>query len=390
MKIVVVGAGVFGITAALELRHRGHDVTVLDSGPLPGPYELAASCDSSRAVRMDYGGDAFYVELACEAHARWRHDWRERAGKSLYFEAGFLFASATTLDGDAAARGFEAACFETLSQRGLGPERLTRRQLAQRFPLWSHAPWVDGYFNPNAGYADAAAVLSVLQHEAECAGVQLIGHRPIVHCGANHVRDARGVRFEGDALLIAAGAWTGQLLPELSRVLTATAQTVLWFAPEEPARFDRARYPTWAWDIAQQGWYGFPVTTSGLVKVAHHGAGRVQVADDRRADPALEARARAFLARTLPDLADAPLHEAKACFYCDSIDGDFWIAAVPERPGVFVATGGSGHGFKFAPILGELVANQVEGRRDPRLARFAWRDPDRAAREHARAPGAAD
>ncbi|MEM7203855.1 MAG: FAD-dependent oxidoreductase [Planctomycetota bacterium] len=386
MKMLVVGAGVFGSAAAIELRRRGHDVRLLDQGPLPGPFADASSTDSSRAIRMDYGDDAFYVELAAQAMESWRGPWREWRGRTLYHEAGFLFASAAPFE---TVRGFEAACYETLTRCERVPVRLTAAAVAARFPLWRHAPWVDGYFSAQAGYADAAAVVAMLHEQARAAGVRLEGGRRVVALAAGGVRDGDGQCLAADRVLIAGGAWTTQLLPELQGRVRATAQTVLYLRPGHPERFHHDRAPTWAWDIANQGWYGFPATPAGLVKVAHHGAGREQPADDRQADPTLLDRARRMLRIVLPDLAEAPLHEQKVCFYCDSVDGDFWIGPVPGRAGVVVATGGSGHGFKFAPVLGDLIANAVLGVRDARLSRFAWREPDRAAREAARAKGGA-
>ncbi len=96
-----------------------------------------------------------------------------------------------------------------------------------------------------------------------------------------------------------------------------------------------------------------------------------------------EARLRAFLAETFPSLVDAPVVYSRVCRYADTRDGDFWIAPDPERPGLTVAGGGSGHGFKFAPVLGELIANAVEGRHDPRLGRFRWRPEVRGGRGEA-------
>ncbi|HHH31014.1 MAG TPA: FAD-dependent oxidoreductase [Polyangiaceae bacterium] len=139
---------------------------------------------------------------------------------------------------------------------------------------------------------------------------------------------------------------------------------------------------TWAADIAETGWYGFPANRDGIVKLANHGPGvATDVTKERRFPQDAEARCRAFLRRALPLLADAPVVGRRLCLYCDSPDGDLWIDRVPEAEGLIVASGGSGHAFKLGPLLGSIVADVVEGGTPPR--RFRWRRP-RDGREQAR------
>lgn len=394
MRVLVLGAGIFGISAACELRRRGHEVAVFDRGAIPGPAHDASSCDSSRAVRMDYGDDAFSIDLAREALERWRGGWGRRGAQAVYHEAGFVFASARRFEDDEAA--FEATCFRELARRAVRVERIGREDVARDYAHFDAEAWVDGYMNRDAGYADAAAVTRNLQLEARDMGCALHAGRCAValgeggsgSAGATRVLMADGACFEGDAILVACGAWSASLVPELRAVLRATAQSVLYLRPQDPDRYRAQRYPTWAWDIAGAGWYGFPLSSDGLVKIAHHGAGRRFALDPARSDEvsvdaAVEPAARAFLRRVLPGLAEARLAEARVCHYCDTVDGDFWIDRIPASRRIFVATGGSGHGFKFAPVLGELIAHRIEAREDPRLVRFAWRQPQNA-REHAR------
>jgi glycine/D-amino acid oxidase-like deaminating enzyme len=130
----------------------------------------------------------------------------------------------------------------------------------------------------------------------------------------------------------------------------------------------------WAADIAGTGWYGFPLSPSGVVKVAHHGPGRMMRATDpREVAPDEEARFRAFLRERLPALADAPVAATRLCLYTDTLDGDFLIDADPDRPGLVVATGGSGHALKFAPLLGDIIADATLDAPSPWRARFSWR-----------------
>ena len=121
------------------------------------------------------------------------------------------------------------------------------------------------------------------------------------------------------------------------------------------------------------------------MKIAHHGSGRrVEPDAPREVLPTEEARVRTFLSDNLPSLAEAPIVHRRLCLYCDTFDGDFWIDHDPERPGVVVAAGDSGHGFKFAPIIGAWIADVVEGRPNGWAERFSWRARLRDAREAAR------
>jgi glycine/D-amino acid oxidase-like deaminating enzyme len=183
-----------------------------------------------------------------------------------------------------------------------------------------------------------------------------------------------GRRVPADVVLIAAGAWTPVLLPELAGAMWSVAQPVFHLKPEDPEAWRPPRFTVWAAAIAATGWYGFPANASGIVKIANHGPGRrVHPDAPRVVEPADEASLRAFLRESLPALAGAPLAASKTCLYCDAFDGDFWIGRDPDRPGLAVAAGDSGHGFKFAPVLGDLIADAIEDKPSRFTARFAWR-----------------
>jgi glycine/D-amino acid oxidase-like deaminating enzyme len=187
-------------------------------------------------------------------------------------------------------------------------------------------------------------------------------------------------------VVLATGAWTGRLIPDLAGEFQARALPVLYFRPHDAAPFRPPSFPVWAGDIAHTGWYGFPATTDGLVKLGHHGTGWHGDPEHPGPVPGIwEARCRAFLTDHLPVLADAPLARSRACFYTDTRDGDFWISPHPERPGLVLAAGGSGHGYKFGPVLGTLVAAALTGDDDARLTRFRWRPAAPPRAEQARA-----
>ncbi|RMH23089.1 MAG: FAD-dependent oxidoreductase, partial [Gemmatimonadetes bacterium] len=247
-----------------------------------------------------------------------------------------------------------------------------------------------GYLSLHAGWAESGRAVAWMLAQARAAGVEV---REGVRVSGLLERGSRvaGVRTEdGDSIeaarvVVAAGAWTPVLLPWLADRLRVVGQPVFHLRPRDAAPYVAARFPPWAADIARTGWYGFPAAADGIVKVANHGAG---VPVDPRARPDVpavwEAHLRDFLVDARPDLADAHIAARRLCLYCDAFDGDFWIAADPAREGLVVAAGGSGHGFKFAPVLGEIVANVLEGRPDEWAPRFAWREAGARRREAAR------
>jgi glycine/D-amino acid oxidase-like deaminating enzyme len=144
---------------------------------------------------------------------------------------------------------------------------------------------------------------------------------------------------------------------------------VFHLVPEDASLFDSPQFVVFGADLSNTGWYGFPLSPGGIVKVANHGIGRA-VAPGAAVTADDEAAVRAFLRQTFPALAGARLSYTRVCVYSDTADEHFWIAPHPDDPTFVVAGGGSGHAFKFAPLLGDMIADAVEGRVVPR---FRWR-----------------
>jgi glycine/D-amino acid oxidase-like deaminating enzyme len=383
-SIVIVGAGVFGLTAAWELASRGWRVVVVDPGPLPRPE--AASTDISKVVRADYGDELYTAmgEVALRGWETWNARWRE----PLYHQDGFLLLSS-----DALRRGsFEYESLVLLEARGHRLERLRDATRTNRFPAWAAAQYPDGYFNPYGGWVESAKVVATLAMEAKAAGVRLLERTTCLHLIEEDARvvgvqAVDGRAFRADLVLVAAGAWTPSLLPHLDDVMWATGQPIVHFRVEDPAAWQAPRFPVWAADISRSGWYGFPALDDGTLKIGNHGAGRRVRADQPRGVlPTEVARFSAFVREHLPGLASAPIIATRLCLYCDTFDGDFWIAHDPARAGLIVAAGDSGHAFKFAPVLGGLIADVIETKSNAWAARFGWRPRGRDAKEAARAP----
>lgn len=366
-RIVVLGAGVFGVTAALALQERGHTVALVDPGPLPRPE--AASTDVSKIVRLDYGADELSTELMEQALPRWRA-WNAESGRTLFHEDGLLVLTR----GPLRPGSFEGDSHALLGRRGHALQPLDRATLRRRFPAWSEGEFDGGYFNPEGGWAESGAVMSWLVERARRAGIA-------VHEGVP--ASVEDVRADAERVLVAAGAWTPLLLPETTALISVVGQPVLHFRPPEPERWRAPQFPPYTADVGRTGFYGFPALADGTLKLANHGAGHAVHPDaPREIEAGDEARFRAFLARALPGLGQPPLIGSRLCLYDDTPDGHFLVDRHPGREGVFVAAGGSGHAFKFAPVLGGLIADVVEGRAPPWAARFAWRERAAVAAAH--------
>lgn len=382
-SVVVVGAGIFGITAAWELARRGWGVTVIDPGPVPRP--VAATTDVSKVIRMDYGADELYTQMGEAALAGW-DGWNASWERPLYHEVGFLL-----LAGHAMAPGeFEYESFVLLERRGHPVRRLSDSARAQTFPAWSGVTYPDGYLNERAGWAESANVLARVARDARADGVSLCEGSSFVRLlererSVAGVRTSDGRDLVADIVVVAAGAWTPTLLPHLSDVMWATGQPVVHVDAGADRRWRPPQFPVWAADISRTGWYGFPALPDGALKIGHHGSGRrVHPDDPRDVLPTDIDAVRQFLRDTLPELQHAPICDAHLCLYCDTFDGDFWIDHDPDHPGLVVAAGDSGHGFKFAPILGPLIADVVERKDHAWARRFRWRARGPDGREAAR------
>jgi glycine/D-amino acid oxidase-like deaminating enzyme len=372
LKIIVVGAGISGVTAAIELKNRGHAVTLVDPGPIPHP--LAASTDISKAVRAAYGPDEDYTALAERSIPIWR-EWNRKFGTELYHETGVLFVCQQAMrPGD-----FEYESARVLEKHRHPFERFEATQFHQRFPAFAQERFHDGFFDPGAGFAESGRVVATLVDYAKSIGVELRENTKVTALdeGNNFVKGVlleNRRRIAGDAVVVAAGAWTPYLLEDTKAFFRATGHPVFHLKPPKPELFLSERFPFFGADISTTGFYGFPLN-QGVVKIANHGGGREMAPDsaERVVTADEEKDLRVFLRSTIPSLADAPIVYTRICMYCDTNDGDLWIAADPKRPNLVISTGDCGHGFKFAPVLGEITADAVEGKPNPILKKFRWR-----------------
>jgi glycine/D-amino acid oxidase-like deaminating enzyme len=388
--ILIVGAGIFGTAAALALRKRGYRVAVLNAGHVLHP--LAESTDISKIVRFQYGSDEQYTIMAEEALKGWRQ-WNKEWNEPLFHEIGVTMVTRQPMSPG----GFEYESYVMAQKRGHALERLNADEIVRRFPAWKPGAYVDGFTHHEGGYAESGRVVQKLAALGEERGITYAFGCTVdrlIEKGGRivGVQMREGESFYAEHTLICAGAWTPIIVPDLAPMMKATGQPVFHLKPATPALFTPPQLTIWCADISATGWYGFPMhVSSRVLKVGNHGAGMpLHPENDARYVPIeMEGELRTMLVNTFPALMNAEIIYRRCCVYSDTLDEHFLIDRHPERPGLTVAAGGSGHGFKFAPILGDLIADALEGKPNEWLPKFRWRilNPDTVGQEAARNHG---
>lgn len=364
-SVVVVGAGVFGAWSALRLARDGWDVTLIDAyGPANG---RASSADHTRVIRAGYGDAALYTQWATDALTDWQWLAKKR-GEALVVECGALF-----LGGHGPAHLDTTAA--TLTAQGITHERLDAAAVASRYPQIGVIGLGDAVLEARGGLIRARRAVQAAVAVAAGYGVSYRQARvaPLDESAATpSVRLATGETLTADCYVFACGPWLPVVLPRaVGGRIRPTRQEVLHFGvPAGDDRFGSDRLPVWI-DFAA-GYYGVPDLDARGMKVGvdRHGTAIDPDTADRLVDADTVAAVRAFFARRFPALVEAPLLDARVCQYENTATGDFLIDRHPAWDTVWIAGGGSGHGFKHGPAVGRHVADLVSGRAEvePRFA----------------------
>lgn len=357
--VVVVGAGIYGSGVALALRDAAAEVTLVDARTPGHPW--AASSGLTRVLGLEYGRDQLYLRLAALARERWR-DLERRLGVSLYHETGVLLVAQT-------GQGWEGESAAGLADAGYHPERLDGAAVARRWPSLGTDGIGFACYNPVGGFLASRRATCALADAARVAGARLVAGQAVVaveiQAGrAVAVRLAGGDRLAADAVVLSPGAWAAALLASVGLPATRSTRQVVTYVKTPPAGYGPDALPV-VEELSGGGFYGVPAWAPSGFKVARHIAGPPM----DPADPAqrtvrpedLEAY-RAWLRRRIPGLAEAPFVEPHVCCYTMSPDGDFLLGRAPAAPNVVVATGFSGHGFRFAAALAPEIAALALGR----------------------------
>jgi monomeric sarcosine oxidase len=355
--ILVIGAGVFGAWAAHHLVASGARVSIVDAYGVAHPR--ASSGDHSRILRCGYGPDEIYAQMAWRSLQQWRElESRLESDRApIWHPSGVLWLTSSD---DA----YVAATKQTLIKSGLAAEHLEHDQLRSRFPQLQADDLPNALFEPACGVLTARRAVQLLVDELVRRGVGLSQGRVLAPPRGSRIDSvtlADGTTIGADRFVFACGAWLPQVFPDLLEGrIRPTRQTVVYFRPPSAGGlFGAGRTP--AWIDFPEGIYGVPDIEDRGVKVGidEHGPPIDPDRDDRVADPAAIDRARAWIERRFPLMKGAPVIEARVCQYENTSNGDFLIDRHPAHDNVWIVGGGSGHGFKHGPAVGEEAARLV-------------------------------
>jgi len=357
--VAVIGAGAFGGWTALCLRRSGARVTLLDTWG-PG-NSRASSGGETRIIRATYK-DRIYTELAARAMPLWQEN-EKNWGLKLFHQTGVMWMAD---ENDA----LERAAVEHMRAAGLPFEELSAAEAARRYPQidFDGIRWV--LRENNAGF-----LLARRACQAVLAGFLAEGgeyREAAVEPGAMKDGALRGVKLSDGSVLVAdqyifaCGPWLGKLFPDvIGERIKPTRQDVFFFGtPAGDSRFTEESLGVWL-DYGTRSWYGIAGNESRGFKIANDTRGPAfdPTNGDRTPDSLALKAAREYIAFRFPALRDAPLVEARVCQYEQTADSHFIIDRHPQAQNVWLASGGSGHGFKFGPALGDWICQMVVGRR---------------------------
>ena len=357
--VVVVGAGAFGGWTALALLRAGMRVTLVDAWG--AGHSRASSGGETRVIRAVYGGVPIYSEMAARALTLWREAEQQWQRQVLYRTGALWMCQADD--------GYVRRSIEPMKAVGLAVEELSLDEAARRYPQMGFRDVRTVFFEADAGYIDARTACELVRETfvREGGEYKLGWVRPATSAGArlSGITFPNGSAIGADRYVFACGPWMANVFPEVvGRRILATRQEVFFFGtPAGEGRYDAGVMPAWV-HIGAGFTYGIPGHDRRGLKVADDTAGEEvdPTTMERTPSAAGLASARAILRERFPALADAPLVEARVCQYEASSDGHYLIDRHPRFENVWLVGGGSGHGFKMGPALGEHVAQVVQDR----------------------------
>jgi monomeric sarcosine oxidase len=353
--VAVVGAGAFGAWTALQLARRGKRALLLEAyGP---GHSRSSSGDESRIIRMGYGVDEIYTRWSQRSLAQWKELFALTGSDALFQQTGVLWLAEPGNTALEATRDVLARC-------GVNFSEFDRASLIERYPQISLDGIGSGIFEPESGVlmarrAVAATVAEAVRLGADYRVAQVIAPRQPGKI--SRITTSGGELFAAGEFVFACGAWLGKIFPKvLGERIFSTRQIVFYFGvPAGNESFSAPALPTFLFKSDES--YGMPNLESRGLKIGldQHGE-RVDPDTQSRMVTAQEAeQIREYVGRRFPALKDAPIVETRVCQYENTSSGDFLFDRHPEMSNVWLAGGGSGHGFKHGPALGEYIAGRL-------------------------------
>jgi sarcosine oxidase len=355
--VAVIGLGAMGSAALFNLARQGQRVIGIEQFE-PG-HDKGSSHGESRIIRLSYFEHPSYVPLARRAMEKWR-ELEQLCGHNILTVTGILeagYPGCPIVEGS----------LEASRLHGLDHEVLDAAEINRRFPAFKVPPHWTGLYQPEGGFLRPELAIQQFvglaeRHGAEVrTGTRVLAIEPL---GSGvRVRTETG-EIEAGSVIVAAGAWIGDFAPELKPHLKLTRQVLGWFEPLQPAYYSPDRCPVFILESEDDACYGFPDFAGTGVKTASHRKGAyLPSADDLSQDggAADEAQIRRMLALAMPE-ANGPLRAMRTCMYTRTPDEDFVIDRSSADPRIILASPCSGHGFKFASVIGEVLADLALGK----------------------------
>ena len=363
--VVVVGAGVFGSWTAWHLAKRKLKVLVLDA--YGAAHARASSGGETRIIRMSYAADEIYTRWSQRSLVQWK-ELSAVCGQQLFQQTGVLWLEGTD---DLRLRESQA----TIQRCGIAHEVMDNTALTERYPQVNFDGVSRGLLEPESGVLLARRAVQSVMEEAKKKNAEFLIAQAVTPDGGGTITKLATSRcgtFSAGQFVFACGPWFGKVFPELlGQRIFPTRQEVFFFgSPAGDPRFAPPALPTWLFNNDEV--YGMPDIESRGLQMARDTHGE-------RVDPDTQSRivsaegaewARNYVTRRFPALKNAPIVETRVCQYENTSNGDFLVDRHPDMPNVWLAGGGSGHGFKHGPAVGEYLAAQIcgEGKAEPRFS----------------------
>jgi sarcosine oxidase len=350
--VAIAGLGAMGSAAAYHLARRGLRVVGFDR--YAPPHDLGSSHGDSRIIRHAYSEGAAYVEIVQRADVLWR-ELEQESGSSLLLRTGGVMIGSK--DSQVVAGAVSSA-----EDHRLEYELLSAEELRRRYPVFRPDESMVAVADPDSGLLYPEACISAHLDLAQRHGARLLFDEPVLSWSAS----ADGVavvtpagRYSADRLIVAAGAWIPRLMEEMDLPLAVERQVMFWYRPSANAdSFRPEQCPIYIWaDRGDDVFYGFPDLGNG-VKIARMHRGEAAFPDSirRTVDASDERPVREFIERYMPDAGGALL-SSRVCMFTNTPDEHFLIDFHPDHDNVIIASPCSGHGFKFASVIGEVLAD---------------------------------
>ena len=350
---IVVGVGGMGSATVYHLAQSGCRVLGLERFGIP--HAFGSSHGSTRIIRLAYSEGPEYVPLLHAAYRYWR-EIEEVSGQSILQVTGGLdIGSATSWT----IEGSRRSCLE----HGLAFEELDGAEVNRRFPGYRLPDSMRAVYQPDGGYVRSEIAIQAYAAAARALGAEIVTDARVRgwrrHGDGVRVDTAHG-RYEAAKLVITAGSWVGELVPDLRPMCRPERQVMLWTEPLHDTAFVPERFPVFNMEAPSGRYYGFPDDRGEGFKIGKYYHRRQQVSDpdrlDRNCHPEDEAVLREGIEAFFPE-ANGATRRMAACMFTNTPDTDFVLEGVGGADDVFVAAGFSGHGFKFCSVVGRVMAD---------------------------------